>query len=107
MANIVGKVVQVIGPVIDIKFSTDTLPNIFNSTVKHLKSIFSNVFILGYYIRSYGTYNYFAICTDQKVSFDLFKSTSPDQKIKTKFYNLKMKNSCLTLPPQIILQKDF
>lgn len=31
MANNVGKVVQVIGPVIDIKFDSDSLPNIYNA----------------------------------------------------------------------------
>ena len=31
MPSNVGKVVQVIGPVIDIKFSTDNLPNIYNA----------------------------------------------------------------------------
>lgn len=80
-----------------------TLPHIFNSTIKHLKNIFPNVFIIGYYIRSYGTYNYFAICTNQEISFDSFKSIKPDSKIQTKFYNFKMKNSCLALPHQIIL----
>lgn len=38
MANIVGKVVQVIGPVIDIKFSTETLPNIFNAVEVDLEN---------------------------------------------------------------------
>ena len=30
MSERVGKVVQVIGPVVDIKFDTDALPNIYN-----------------------------------------------------------------------------
>lgn len=35
MAENIGKVVQVIGPVIDIKFATDSLPNIYNAI--HIK----------------------------------------------------------------------
>ncbi|MBM6860332.1 F0F1 ATP synthase subunit beta, partial [Clostridium saudiense] len=31
----VGKVVQVIGPVVDIKFESDSLPNIYNEIVIH------------------------------------------------------------------------
>jgi len=31
MAQRIGKVVQIIGPVIDIKFDTDSLPNIYNA----------------------------------------------------------------------------
>ena len=31
MAEHIGKVVQVIGPVIDIKFDSDSLPNLYNS----------------------------------------------------------------------------
>lgn len=31
MPGYIGKVVQVIGPVIDIKFDTDSLPNIYNA----------------------------------------------------------------------------
>ena len=35
MSNNIGKVVQVIGPVVDIKFANDELPNIFNAI--HIK----------------------------------------------------------------------
>ena len=35
MSNNIGKVVQVIGPVVDIKFANDELPNIFNAIHKN------------------------------------------------------------------------
>ena len=38
MSNNIGKVVQVIGPVVDIKFANDELPNIFNAI--HIKSVY-------------------------------------------------------------------
>jgi len=34
MPDKIGKVVQVIGPVVDIKFDSDSLPNLYNASYK-------------------------------------------------------------------------